>query len=88
MSNDNKKKIIFLQANVTNIYAKFQLYHTYGFWGDDFLNIFFTNLAFRLPWQPKRFIGLEKNDILVEDFSGNISVKCLPIFPIISQWQL
>ena len=30
------KNIIFVEANVINISAKFQLHPTYGFWGDDF----------------------------------------------------
>ena len=42
-----------------NIFAKFQLHLLYGFWGDDFL-IFFCKLAFRLPWQPIKFSGLDK----------------------------
>ena len=43
-----------------NISAKFQLHPPYGFWGDEFLNIFFANLAFRLPWQPIKFSSLDK----------------------------
>ena len=39
MSNGNKKNILFVEANVMNISAKFQLHAPYGFW-DDFL-IFF-----------------------------------------------
>ena len=34
------KNIIFVEANVMNISAKFQLNAPYGFWGDDFV-IFF-----------------------------------------------
>ena len=46
-----------------NIAAKFQLYPSYSFWGDEFLLFFFTNLAFLLPCQPIQFIGLDKNDM-------------------------
>ena len=42
------KNIIYVEANVMNIYAKFQLHCPYGFWEEDFL-ICFENLAFRLP---------------------------------------
>ena len=31
------KNKIFIEANVMNISAKFQLHAPYGFWGDDFL---------------------------------------------------
>ena len=42
-----------------NISAKFQLHAPYGFWEDDvFLSL--ANLAFRLPWQSIKFIGLDK----------------------------
>ena len=51
-----------------NISAKFQLYTSYGFWGDYFL-IFFANLSFLLPCQPIKF------SILVEYYSRNISEK-------------
>ena len=34
------KNAIFIEANVMNISAKFQVYPPYGFWGEDFL-IFF-----------------------------------------------
>ena len=38
--NDNKKNTIYVEANVMNMYAKFQLHPPYGFCGEDFL-IFF-----------------------------------------------
>ena len=47
-----------------NIYAKFQLHPPYGFWEDNFLNIFFENLAFQLPWQPIKISDLEKIDMV------------------------
>ena len=40
-----KKNNNFVEANAMNIYAKFQLYPPYSFWGIDFW-IFFTSLAF------------------------------------------
>ena len=30
------KNIIYVEANIINIYAKFQLHHPYGFWEADF----------------------------------------------------
>ena len=39
MNSDNKN-IIYVEANVMNMYAKFQLYSPYGFWGEDCLMIF------------------------------------------------
>ena len=35
MGNDNEN-IIYVEANVMNIYAKFQLNPAYGFWEEDF----------------------------------------------------
>ena len=43
MSNGNKKRV-FVEANVMNISATFQLDAPYGFWGDDFL-IFFLKFS-------------------------------------------
>ena len=37
------KNIIYVEANVMNIYAKFQLHPPYGFWEEDFL-IFFSKI--------------------------------------------
>ena len=55
------KNIIYVEANVMNIYAKFQLHPPYGFWEEVFFfNIFSTNLAFRLPWQPIKISDLDK----------------------------
>ena len=35
------KNIIYVEANVMNIYEKFQLHPPYGFWEEDFLFVFF-----------------------------------------------
>ena len=43
-----------------NIYAKFQLHPPVWPLRRRFLNIFFKNLAFRLPWQPIKICGLDK----------------------------
>ena len=51
-SKGNKKNNIFIEANVMNNSAKFQLY--YSFWGVDFW-IFFANLAV------SKMKGLDKN---------------------------
>ena len=44
MGKDNKKNIIYVEANVMNIYAKFQLHPPYGFWEEDFW-IFFSKFG-------------------------------------------
>ena len=51
------KYTIYVEANVMNMYAKFQLHLPYGFWGEDF---FFENLPFMLPLQPIKFSDLDK----------------------------
>ena len=38
------KNIIYVEANVMNLYAKFQLHTSYSFWGEDFW-IFFQNFT-------------------------------------------
>ena len=55
-------KIVFVEANHTNISALFKLYSPYGFWGI----IFIGNLAFLLPWQPIKFRGMDKNNMSVK----------------------
>ena len=42
MANDTKIWI-YVEANVLNIYAKFQLHPPYGFWEEDFW-IFFSKI--------------------------------------------
>ena len=43
--NDNKKNnTIYVEANVMNMYAKFQLHPPYSFWGEDFW-IFFRKFT-------------------------------------------
>ena len=53
------KNNLFVETNVMNRYAKFQLHPPYDFWGEDFW-IFFENLPFMLPWQPIQFSDLDK----------------------------
>ena len=71
MDNDNKTYIIYVEANVMNICAKFQFHAPYGFWEEDFLIFlfFFENLAFQLPWQPIKSATWTKFIWLVEDYS-------------------
>ena len=60
MGNDNKNTV-YVEANVMNIYAKFQLNLPYGFLEERFLNMFFfEKLAFRLPWQPIKISDFDK----------------------------
>ena len=42
---NNNKNTSFVEANLTNISAKFQLYSPYGFWRDDFLFFWKFNLS-------------------------------------------
>ena len=62
------KNTIYVEANVMNMYAKFQYDAPYSFWGEDF----FENLPFMLPWQPIKFSDLDKIHM---NYSRNISVK-------------
>ena len=56
MGNDNKN-IIYIETNVMNVYAKFQLHPPYGFWWEDFWMIFrkFTFYVAMATNQIKRF---------------------------------
>ena len=56
MSNGNKKHN-FVEVNVMNISAKFQLHRPTS---EKIFYYFFSNLAFQLPWQPIKFSSLEK----------------------------
>ena len=53
------KDTIYVETNVMNMYAKFQLYSPYVFGGEDF-EYFFENLTFMLPWQTIKFSDLDK----------------------------
>ena len=48
---------IYVETNVMNMYAKFQLHPPYGFWGEDFLIIFrnFTRYVAMATNQIQRF---------------------------------
>ena len=50
------KNIVYVEANVMNMYAKFHLHPSYGFLEEDF----FENLPFMLPWQPIKFSDLDQ----------------------------
>ena len=54
------KNIIYVEANVMNMYANFKFHPLHSFRGEDFFNIFFENLPFILPWQPIKFSDLDK----------------------------
>ena len=57
--NNGNKNISFVEANVMNISAKFQLYSPYGFWGDDFW-IFFREFILSVAMATNKFSGLDK----------------------------
>ena len=54
------KNTIYVEANIINVYAKFQLHPQYGFQEEDFFFFFLENLAFRLPWPPIKISDLDK----------------------------
>ena len=69
----------FVEANVMNISAKFQLHAPYGFWGDDFL-IFFCKFILSVVMatnQNSNSAVWTKFIRLVDDYSRNISEKLL-----------
>ena len=79
MSNGNKNTV-FVEANVINISAKFQLHPPYGFRGDDFLNIFsqikpFGCQATKKKKKKKTSAVWTTFICLVEDYSRNNSVN-------------
>ena len=57
-----KKNIIYVETNVMNMYAKFQLHPPYGFLGEDFW-IFFRKFTF--------YVAMATNQI--QRFGQNIS---------------
>ena len=59
------KNIVFVEANVMNISTKFQLHLSLWLLRRRFFNIFFANLALRLPWQPIRFSHLDKVHMVI-----------------------
>ena len=75
MNNCNKKHH-FVEANVMNISAKFQLHPPYDFWGDDFW-IFFREFILSDAMATNQIQWFGQNSCLVEDYSRNISVKLL-----------
>ena len=56
------KNIIYVETNVMNIYAKFQLYLLMA--SEEIFEYFFKNLAFRLLWQPIKISDLDKIHIV------------------------
>ena len=48
------KNTTYVETNVVNMYAKFQLHPSYGFWGEDFLTIF---------WKFTLYVSMATNQI-------------------------
>ena len=75
MSNSNKN-IIFIEANVMNVAAKFQFHPHYCFWGDDFLYFFckFSLLVAIATNQIQQFVQIHTlhRGLLKEHFCKNI----------------
>ena len=70
------KNIIYVETNVMNMYAKFQLHPLMTSEKKIFEYFFFENLVFRLPWQSIKISDLDKIHMVVDDYPRNISVKC------------
>ena len=68
------KNINFVEANVMNIFAKFQLHAPYGFW---FFNIFSQIYPFGCHGNQSNSAVWTKFVCLVEDYPRNISEKLL-----------
>ena len=49
------KNTIYVEANVINMYAKFQLHPPYGFWGEDFFRKFTLYVAMATNHQIHQF---------------------------------
>ena len=68
-SNENtwateQKKTTFVQTNVMNISAKFQIYPPYGFWGDDFL-IFFHKFSLSVAMATNQSLQFGQNSYVL-----------------------
>ena len=53
--------IIYVAANVMNIYAKFQLHPPYGFWEEDFSIFFFETFSLSVATATNQNQGLGQN---------------------------
>ena len=69
------KDIFYVEANVMNKYAKFQLHPPYGFWGEDFWIFFSKIYPLCCHSNQSSSATLTKFIWIVEDYSRNISVK-------------
>ena len=69
------KNIIYVKANVMNMYAKFQLHPPYSFWGEDL--IFFQIYPLCCHGNQSNSAIWTKFIWIAEDYSRNISVKLL-----------
>ena len=73
MSNGNKNTI-YVEANIMNISARFQLHPPMASEEKIFVC---ANLAFRLPWQPIKFSGLDKFHMVGRELFKNETLqKC------------
>ena len=48
-----------------NMYTKFQLHPSNGFWEEDFLIFFFENVPLKVPWKPIKFSDLDKTHMVL-----------------------
>ena len=76
MSNSNKKHIFFVQANVMNISAKFQLHPSYGF-EEMIFEYFFCEFILLVAMATSQIQRFGQNSCYIEDYSRSISVKLL-----------
>ena len=72
--NNGNKNIFFVEANVMNISAKFQLRPPYGLWEDAFFYYVFRKFSLSVAMETSQIQRFRQNSCLVEDYSKNISV--------------
>ena len=70
------KNIIFVEANVMNISAKFQFHPTYGS-EEMIFEYFFCKFILSVAMETNQIQRFGQNSCLAEDYSRNISVKLL-----------
>ena len=69
------KNIIYVETNVMNMYAKFQLHPHYGFWEEDFFNNFLQIYPLCCHGNQSKSAIWSKFIWIVGDYSRNISVE-------------
>ena len=73
------KYTLFVEANIMNISTKFQSFSFIPCMSSEekIFEYVFANLAFRLPWQPIKFSGLDKIHIVGRGLLKELSAEVL-----------